>query len=142
MSHSHLSLCSLSLTLTTANGDLLLTMDFDPSARGVEMNPQLPDICATMTAPTLVPPSGNDLPTTADTASQGLQLMYEAHYASRPELKDGNEAYPPSLVQEISGLRDDAPAGTHRPRSGLRDSPGFLRQLNFKAGHVLVVDGV
>ncbi|RXW12213.1 hypothetical protein EST38_g13641 [Candolleomyces aberdarensis] len=79
---SRLPLPSFSLILTAANGDPLLMMqDFNPAPTSVQVNLQLPQLSAFVTAPTLLQPGDHDpLMQTLDTRFQG-QLAYQVRYA-------------------------------------------------------------
>ncbi|RXW24234.1 hypothetical protein EST38_g1603 [Candolleomyces aberdarensis] len=145
MPPSRVPLPSFSLVLTAANGDPLLRMqDFNPAPTSVEVNLQLPQLSAVMTAPTLLQPSDHDpLMQTIDTRLQG-QLAYQARYATdagKPSGEDDDnqseigtiyEPYPAGLAHELHALGQ--PGHTRRlrrlPTRGR--SPSLLNRLKMK----------
>ncbi|RXW13855.1 hypothetical protein EST38_g12003 [Candolleomyces aberdarensis] len=140
-----LPLPSFSLVLTAANGDPLLKMqDFNPAPTSVQINLQLPQLSAIMTAPTLLQPSDRDpLMQTIDTRFQG-QLAYQARYATdagKPSGEDDDNQsetgtmYEPSPVGLAHELHVLGQSGrTRRPRRlpTRSRSPSLLNRLHMK----------
>ncbi|KAJ2922312.1 hypothetical protein H1R20_g14786, partial [Candolleomyces eurysporus] len=145
MPPSRLPLPSFSLVLTTANGDPLLMMqDFNPAPTSVEVNLQLPQLSAIMTAPTLLQRSDHDpLMQTIDTRFQG-SLAYQARYATdagKPTGEDdGNqseigtvyEPYPVGLARELHALGQSEHTRRLQRLPTRGQSPSLLSRLKLK----------
>ncbi|KAJ2932471.1 hypothetical protein H1R20_g4617, partial [Candolleomyces eurysporus] len=142
---SRLPLPSFSLVLTATNGDPLLMMqDFNPAPTSVQVNLQLPQLSAFVTAPTLLQPSDHDpLMQTLDTRFQG-QLAYQARYATeagklRGEDDDNQsetgtiyEPYPVGLAQGLHASGEHGPTHRRQRPPTRRKSPNLPRHLNMK----------